>query len=280
MIALVITVPASEAELAADALWALGVVAVEERDALDTGMVELWTSLGDDRDAVTRAAEGFPARWRWRLVDVDASVADSWRAHAVPTWITSDLVIVPAWLPDDVTGVGRDVGTAAGTTIVRIDPGPTFGLGDHPTTVLTLRALRANVRPGATVLDVGCGSGVLAVTAARSGASYVEAIDVADAAVAATGSNAARNGVAGRVSASTTPLGAVEGQFDVVCANILAPVLIALAPDLRRVTAPGGVLIVSGVLADAHGHVVDAFAPMQVVDRLTRDGWAAVVLRH
>jgi ribosomal protein L11 methyltransferase len=108
----------------------------------------------------------------------------------------------------------------------------------------------------------------------------VEAIDLSPGAVEATLANAERNGVAGRVRASTTPLASIEGPFDVVLANILAPALIELAEDLRRVTAPSGVLVISGVLEHAHDHVLAALAPMQVVDRLTRDGWAAVILRH
>jgi ribosomal protein L11 methyltransferase len=284
VIALVVTVPAAEAELAADALWALGVVAIEERDpaggaavrgTTDT-LVELWTSLGDDPEVIGRVAEAFPSRWRWHLAEVDESVAESWRAHVVPTWITPDLVIVPAWLPEAASPPGAD----ATTMVVPIDPGAAFGLGDHPTTVLTLRALRAVQYPDATVLDVGCGSGVLAVVAARAGAPYVEAIDLSPGAVEATLANAERNGVAGRVRASTTPLASIEGPFDVVLANILAPALIELAEDLRRVTAPSGVLVISGVLEHAHDHVLAALAPMQVVDRLTRDGWAAVILRH
>lgn len=286
-LALVVTVPGSESELAADALWALGVQAVEERVRAETddGMVELWTSLGEDLEFVTREAEAFPARWRWRVVEVADDVVDTWRAHAVPSWITPDLVVVPDWLD------GRDerdeLAERDGLVAVRIDPGATFGLGDHPSTVLALRAMTGVLWPGATVLDVGCGSGVLAVGAARCGASYVQAIDISADAVRTTRRNAALNGVDGQVSASTRPLadvvagsvGAAE-SFDVVVANILAPVLIDLADDLRAATAADGVLIVSGVLADAHGHVVEALAPMQVVDRLTREGWAALVLRH
>ncbi len=284
MIALVVTVPAAEAELASDVLWALGVVAIEERDpaggaavrgTTDT-LVELWTSLGDDPEVVTRVAEGFPSRWRWHLAEVDATVAESWRAHAVPSWITPDLVVVPSWLPDAEHPPGAD----ETTTVVAIDPGASFGLGDHPTTMLTLRALRAVQYPDATVLDVGCGSGVLGIVAARFGAPYVEAIDLSPGAVEATVANAERNGVGGQVRASTTPLARVEGPFDLVLANILAPTLVDLADDLRRVTAPSGVLVISGVLDAAHQHVLDALAPMQVVDRLTRDGWAAVVVRH
>jgi ribosomal protein L11 methyltransferase len=278
MLALVLTVPAGEAELAADALWALGVVAVEERAAgaddpsgTYDHLVELWTSLGDDVEAVTRAAEAFPSRWRWHLVEVDPTVADTWRRHAVPSWVTPDLVVVPAWVDADVDET---------VTAVRIEPGATFGLGDHPTTVLTLRALQGLLWPEATVLDVGCGSGVLAVTAALLGSPYVRAIDLSPAAVEATLDNAARNGVTGAIEVDTTPLAEIEGTFDVVLANILAPELISMSADLRRLTAPAGVLVVSGVLTAAHDHVVAALAPMQVVDRLTREGWAAVVLRH
>lgn len=273
MKALVLSVPAGDAELASDALWALGVVAVEERDPTpptEDHLVELWTSLGDDVDAVTRAAEGFPSRWRWRLVDVDESVADTWRQHAVPTWVEADLVVCPAWVPIDV---------ADEVTVLRIEPGSTFGLGDHPTTMLSMRALRRAVFRGATVLDVGCGSGVLAIAAARFGASRVEAIDIAPAAVPTTRDNALANQVDALVHVSTTPLADVDGCYDVVVANILAPTLVALADDLRRVLSPSGVLIVSGLLADRHDHVEAALAPLHLVDRDTRDGWAALTLR-
>jgi ribosomal protein L11 methyltransferase len=278
MLALVLTVPANEAELASDALWALGVAAVEERAAesgddlaLEDRFVELWTSLGSSVDVITRAAEGFPARWRWRTVEVDPAVTESWRAHAVPSWVDRGLVIVPAWL---------DVEIAPEVSRVDIDPGAAFGLGDHPTTILTLRLLRKAWWPGATVLDVGCGSGVLSVVAAQLGAPYVEAIDISPAATEATHDNARRNGVAGVVSVSTRPLSSVDEPFDLVLGNLLAPVLLDLAPDLRRVVSPSGELIVSGVLDGKYGHVVDALAPMQVVETVNREGWAALLLRH
>jgi ribosomal protein L11 methyltransferase len=281
MLALVLSVPLGESELAADALWALGVAAIEERAVAGTGdeagsgtedqFVELWTSLGDDPSSVTRAAEAFPARWRWHTVEVDEAVANSWRQHAAPSWVTPDLVVVPDWV---------DVEVASDVTAVRIEPGAAFGLGDHPTTVLSLRALRGVLWPEATVLDVGCGSGVLAVGAAVLGSPYVEAVDISEAAVAITRENADRNGVAGQVAASTRRLHELSGPFDVVVANILAPALVELAPELLRLTAPSGVLIVSGILESSHGHVLEALAPMQVIDQLTREGWTAVVLRH
>ena len=148
MLGLVLTVPANEAELASDALWALGVAAIEERggtSGTEDDLVELWTSLGDDAPAVARAAEGFPARWRWKVIELDPSVTETWRAHAHASWIEKDLVVVPAWLPFE---------DPPGTTVVRIEPGATFGLGDHPTTVLCLRALRAALPVRGSVLDL------------------------------------------------------------------------------------------------------------------------------
>ena len=110
-----------------------------------------------------------------------------------------------------------------------IDPGAAFGLGDHPTTVLALRAAASTIWPDATVLDVGCGSGVLSIVAARLGAPYVEAIDISPAAIDATSANADRNGVAGAVTVSDRPLAPVDDQFDLVLANLLAPVVVDLA---------------------------------------------------
>jgi ribosomal protein L11 methyltransferase len=266
---LVLTVPATEVEQAADALWSLGVMAVEER-AGDGSMVQLCTSLGDDPATVTRAAEAFPARWRWHLEEVDDRVAETWRQHVQPSWITQDLVVVPAWVPFDAPD---------GVLALRIEPGTAFGMGDHPTTMLTLRALGDVLWNGATVLDIGCGSGVLSVAAARLGASTVEAIDISDAAVTATQSNAAANGVGSLVHASTTAAGELAGPYDVIVANILAPALVGLAGELKRLLQPAGVLVISGVHADRHDHVAAALAPLQVTDRATKDGWAVLTLR-
>lgn len=274
MLALVVTVPVSEAELAADALWSLGASAVEERDvAQDDTVVELWTSLGDDPSQVAPAADGFPGRWMWKFVEIEADVAESWRQHAVATWVSSDLVIVPAWQQ-----LNRPSGT--GVIEIAIDPGGAFGLGDHPTTVATLRALRSVQWPGASVLDVGCGSGVLGITAARFGAPRVVAVDLSPAAVEATRRNAERNGVTAVLDVDRTPVSELEGPFDIVLANILAPVLMELAPDLSRLTAPGGVLIVSGLLDGKYDHVVEALRPMRLVERQAGQGWVALLLRH
>lgn len=263
--AFVVTVAEHEVELVSDALWGLGVVAIEERRTTD-GRVELWTSLGD-ADPITA---GWPERWSWRVEAVDEGVADTWREFATVIEIEPGLVVRPAWVP---------YVAPSGTTVLHIEPGSTFGMGDHPTTVLSLRAARRLVTPGCTVLDVGCGSGVLAVGACVFGAEAATGIDIAPAAVPVTCQNAAANGVSERVEVSTTALEEVEGRFDLVLANILAPTLVALAADLKRVVAPGGALVISGVLAGAHDHVLAALAPMQVIRTDELAGWAAVTLR-
>jgi ribosomal protein L11 methyltransferase len=271
VLALVVSTTVAGVELASDALWSLGVVAIEERSAADG--VELWTSLGDDSDAVTAAASQRLARWSWRIVEVDEAVAYTWRAHAQPVWVGPDLVICPAWVPFDQSSISEPA-----TTVLRIEPGATFGLGDHPTTLLSMRAIRRSLRAGSTVLDVGCGSGVLAVGACVLGASHAVAIDIAPASVPITTMNALANGVADLVEVSTTSLAQIDRQFDVVVANILAPTLIGLADDLVRVVAPSGVLIISGVLADRHVHVEAALLPLRRIHRDILDGWAAVTL--
>jgi ribosomal protein L11 methyltransferase len=268
VLGLVVAVPAAEVELASDALWELGVVAIEERAGAH-GQVELWTSLGDDPSLVHAATVDFPPSWACRTVALDVAVADRWRADAQPTVISDDLVFCPAWV---------DASFPAGVTVVQIEPGATFGMGDHPTTVLTMQLALAHIRPLVSVLDVGCGSGVLSVAACMLGASRAFGIDIAPAAVGVTEANAYANGVADRVTVSTTPLVLVEGQFDVVLANILAPALIELAPHLRRVLAPEGVLIISGILAERHQHVLDALAPLRVVRSAVLDVWTAIEL--
>jgi ribosomal protein L11 methyltransferase len=287
MRAFVVDVPAGEVDLASDVLWQLGVRAIEERphDQGDAGdRVELWTSVGDDDSAVERAGVAIAGRWEWRTVEVDDTAAATWRDHAGPMRIDDALVVVPAWQELEHDGPPGDE-----AMIVPIEPAAAFGMGDHPTTRLCLRAItryfRAVERPdggpdAVAVLDVGCGTGILAVVAARLGAHRVRAVDVSSAAIDATRANAALNGVAGVVEADLTPAADLPGTYDLVVANILAPELISLASDLRRLTGPRATLVISGILQQSYTHVVDALAPM-IVDGSEVDGeWIAVRLRH
>jgi ribosomal protein L11 methyltransferase len=270
MLALVLTVNSRDVELASDRLWSLGVVAVEERAGAVEGTVELWTSLGDERDTIASALNASDTTWSWRFEDVHEGVSETWRDHATATWIDDDLVVYPAWTarPDE-----------RAVTAISIEPGATFGMGDHPTTVLSLRALRRVMTTNAAVLDVGCGSGVLAIASCLFGAARADAIDISPAAVPITHDNAVRNAVVDRVHVSTTPLQQMRGSYDVVLANILAPTLIELADDLKRLLRPDGALVISGILADAHEHVLLALQPLRVVDRSDLGMWTAITLR-
>jgi ribosomal protein L11 methyltransferase len=275
--AFVVTVPNDDVDVASDRLWQLGVRAIEERPG-SGGVVELRTSVGRDDAAIARAVDTLDANWSWRTEDVSTESAETWRDYATPNWIDDDLVIVPEWLDVDVD-----------ESVIRvvIEPAGAFGLGDHPTSQLSARALlhelariRATRSAPVSVLDVGCGTGVLSIVAACSGAHTVRAIDISADAVAATVANARLNGVASSIEVDDTTVDDIDGRFDVVVANILAPVLVASAPALRRLTADAGRLIVSGILIDAHDHVVEALQPMVVVDVQELAGWAAVTFCH
>ena len=268
MRALVLSVAPDDVEVAADDLWSLGVMAVEERAVRGSVTVELWTSLGEDTplgDALQHL------RWPWRVETFDDAVTETWRAFAQPTWVADDLVVHPEWV---------DVGDVGASIAIAIEPGSTFGMGDHPTTVLSMRALRDAITPGCSVLDVGCGSGVLAIAACCFGAANAVGIDISPAAVPTTEHNARINGVDDRIQVSTTPLAEIDDCFDVVVANILAPALIDLAAHLQRVLAAEGTLIISGILAARHDHVLAALMPLRVVAREQRDTWTAISLRR
>ena len=257
-----------DAELAADRLWQAGARAVEEV-VLPDGRIGARSVLALD-DAVSAARLGpLPAEWTVEWIEVPDAPSEAWRQFAAPVEVGDRLVLRPAWLPE----------IADGRLEIAIEPGGSFGLGDHPTTRLSAGAVTRLATPGCTVLDVGCGSGVLAIAAVRLGAARAVGIDIAEAAVEATRANAARNGVDGRVEASSTPIALVTGSFDLVLANVLAPTIVAMADDLRRVLAPGGSLVVSGVLAGAHEHVLAALRPLVPVRTDVVDAWAAVELR-
>jgi len=263
---IVLTVPIDALDIASDRLWVAGARAVEERD-VGGGVVELRTALAsDDTRSLARLGD-VPIDWNVRFEHLDDEPAETWREFARPIEVCGGLVIAPAWSEFDAP---PDV------TVVRIEPGGSFGLGDHPTTRLVAAATHGLVRRGDRVLDVGCGSGVLSIIAATCGAERVVAIDIADAAREATTDNAQRHGVDDRIDVSTTPIGHIDGVFDVVLANVLAPALVGMAPDLKRLTAHDGTLVVSGVLAGGYDHVAAALEPMRPVGAQHLDGWSAV----
>jgi ribosomal protein L11 methyltransferase len=157
-----------------------------------------------------------------------------------------------------------------------------FGTGLHPTTRLCLAALErlagdGELPAGSRVLDVGCGSGILGIAAARLGASHVLGIDTDPIAIEATTANASLNGLGAAVEARSGSLPSDAGPFDVVLANLIASLLVELGPALRAELRPGGALLASGIFTDREAEVRSAFegAGLAVVDRTADGDWVA-----
>lgn len=185
--------------------------------------------------------------------------ANAWKEHFHVLHLGRRTVIKPSW---------REYAPADGEVVVELDPGMAFGTGLHPTTRSCLVLLEETLQPGDRVLDVGTGSGILALAALKLGAAHVLAMDVSEVAVAATRANAEANGVAERLDVrhatlhgaagepyvplppNLVTLGPEIGEYDLVLANIIARVIAQLAPALVRATRPGGTLIASGIIAE------------------------------
>lgn len=207
--------------------------------------------------------------------------ANAWRQHYQPTRVGQRLLIVPSWQADELGDAALD---EAGRPLlpVILDPGMAFGTGLHPSTRLCMRALEQHLRPGEHVLDVGCGSGVLSITAARLGAGAILATDIDPIAVAATVENCQRNGVEALVTVREGSLPERAGQpagWPVIVANILADVIVQLLVDgMARLLAGDGRLIVSGIIEPRAGDVEAALdrAGLRIVQRLSEGDWVAL----
>ncbi|HEY7760784.1 MAG TPA: 50S ribosomal protein L11 methyltransferase [Burkholderiales bacterium] len=280
--------PAS-AEAVADALLERGALAVELADA-DEGTPAEQPMFGEP------GAEPLPL-WRHQLISVlfprDADVRAAIRAalaalglenqpsvalqpvaerdwvrasqqQFAPIEVGPQLWIVPSWhAPPDPSAVN-----------LILDPGLAFGTGSHPTTWQCLRWLHANLTPGASVLDYGCGSGVLAIAAKRLGAGPVVAVDIDPVALEATRANAAANAAEVAVA---SPDAVTPGPYDVVLANILAGPLKLLAPLLASHAAAGGRIVLAGILTAQAADVAAAYAPWcDLVQVSQKDGWACL----
>ncbi len=261
-----LTVRSDEVDLVADELLSSGASAVAELPAPGGDGVVLVADLEPEVAAGLRRP--------WRSLEPDRAWTAGWRDHA-RAWRAGPFLVRPPWVPRP-----DDDGGGPAPVEVLVDPGDAFGSGSHPTTRLCLEAVGRLVVPGCTVLDVGCGSGVLGVAAALRGAARVVAVDVDPAAVEATRQVAGANGAGAVLDVSDRSPDQVPGRFGLVLANLLVGVVEDMGPALADRTAPGGAVVVSGLLAGTEqvGRAVAAVGhAVERVDEL--DGWAALTLR-
>ncbi len=181
-----------------------------------------------------------------------------------PIRVSDRLWIVPSW----------HVAPDPEAIVLVLDPGMAFGTGSHPTTRLCLEWLERTVSTDISILDYGCGSGILAIAAAKLGAKEVLGVDIDLQAVSAAKSNAELNNVSARFEDSTRE---IKGQFDIVVANILSNPLKALAPAICAHVRPGGRLALSGILTEQSDDLIEAYSPyipLSIAD--SRDGWVCL----
>jgi ribosomal protein L11 methyltransferase len=262
-----VTVPVADADLATDRLWQAGASAIAER-AVPGGVV---LDAGGDPGSLLAAVAG---RWPAETVVVDLAAAlDAWRPYARAVTVGDRLVVRPPWVAPLV---------APRAVEVIVDPGRAFGSGAHPSTRLALAALVQLVQGGERVLDVGCGSGVLALAALALGGAEAVGVDIDPAAREATTANAARNGMGDRLAVTDSiarAAGPTGGRYPLVVANLLLPDLVSLAPEIATAVHEHGALVVSGVLEGQRAELEQAFAGASVVAAAGEDGWLALTLR-
>lgn len=206
-----------------------------------------------------------------RAVD-DADWTDAWKQHYVAQRI-GRVLIAPSWATDEA----RD-----GEVRIVLDPGMAFGTGLHPTTRGCLELLQRVEPMPREVLDVGCGSGILSLAALRLGANRAVGLDTDPLAIEATRANAERNGLATQVEARLGTLGTPDTRYDLVLANLVAAVLVTLAPGLADHVTPRGTLLASGIIEPRATEVIDAMAAagLRVAERRDDGEWVSLRLER
>ena len=201
--------------------------------------------------------------------------ANSWKAYYKPLHIGKKMVIVPAWEHYD---------EQPGEIIVRMDPGMAFGTGSHETTRLVIELLEQVVTPGMRVADVGCGSGILAICAAKLGAGECKAYDIDPVAVRVARENIKDSGMQNVTCDVSDLLKGVDlagGKYDLICANIVADIIIRMAPDVGAYMKDDAILLASGIITERAEEVIGELEAnkLKIVRRLDDNGWCALALK-
>lgn len=206
----------------------------------------------------------------------DEDWATSWQQYFKPFEIVPDLVIKPSWEPFQ---------PAPGQHVIELDPGIAFGTGQHASTQMALALVREHLKetPAGQALDVGTGTGILAMAAALFGAETVIAIDNDPEAVTVAKENVADNALTHQITVSGTPVDQIPGAYALVCANIVHDVLVDMAPELARLTAPGGSLVLAGILSgEQEANILAVYGKLglQACSCLHQDEWASLRMRR
>lgn len=269
---------------------------IEDYSDIDTGLDTIYGTLIDEQilnadkthSAVSLYIEGDKSPVdakafildRLRDTGIDASVEiisvgdedweNSWKKYYKPFTIGKHIAIVPAWehydpKPDDV--------------VITMDPGLAFGAGTHESTRLCTTLIEDNLKPGMKVLDVGTGSGILAICAAKLGAASVDACDIDPIAVRVAKENCTANGTPDINCFESDLLASASGVYDLISANIVADIIIRMAPDLERVTHFGSLVVVSGVIDEYAKDVIDKMdeCGFGIADVRSDNGWKGLL---
>jgi len=273
-----VDVPAEEADVLSAELFELGASGIEERDATTLikgaqGQASITLVASFDDDALAHAAcEELSSRFSARVEHVEGDAwRDGWKAYFKPTRVSERLVIKPSW--ESYEAQPNDV-------VLTIDPAGAFGTGTHETTRLVLGELESLVTPGEPVLDVGTGSGILAIGCVLLGASRVRALDIDDESVSACLENAEANGVRDRIEVDKAQVQALTERYPLVLANIETRILVPLKEHIVSRVEPGGVLVLSGILRTEIDTVMAAYSDLALLRQREQGEWAALVLRR
>ena len=233
-----------------------------KRQRLEQALVELAESLTFDYSI----AYGTVDEQDW---------AESWKAFFWPQEITRRIVVKPTW---------REYAPRPDQLVIEIDPGMAFGTGTHPTTALCMAMLETYTTPGDSVLDVGTGSGILLIEAAKLGAAHLAGIDLDPDAVHIARQNLARNGVPKQqyTLQCADLLSMVDSTYDIVVANILAEVILDLLDQMEGVLKPGGILICSGIIEAFQSGVLEKMAAcgFSILEVQKQDAWVAIACQR
>lgn len=222
-------------------------------------------------------------RGRFAELSIDANItvsgvneedwANSWKEYYKPIKIGERIVIVPAW--EKYTQQDSEI-------IVRMDPGMAFGTGTHETTRLVIKLLERYISDGMRVADVGCGSGILAICASKLGAAECKAYDIDPVAVKVANENIKDSGLTNVTCEVSDLLRQVDKSepYDVICANIVADIIIRMMPDVGALMNESSVILASGIIVERSQDVISAFVEhgFKVVERIDENGWCALAV--